>query len=60
MEVAFDEDYRSGSQRIRLIEVELELKSGNSSGLYDLATRVVLELPFVLISLARRKRVSGQ
>ena len=38
----------TGSQRIRLIEVELELKSGNSSGLYDLATRVVLELPFSL------------
>jgi triphosphatase len=57
IEIAFDNgEVVAGDRRRRVLEVELELKSGNASELYDLAARAVETLPFRLDVTSKSER----
>ncbi|ARN82240.1 CYTH and CHAD domain-containing protein [Methylocystis bryophila] len=57
IEIAFDEgEIVAGDRRARVIEVELELKSGDASELYDLAARAVQALPLRLDVTSKSER----
>jgi inorganic triphosphatase YgiF len=57
IEIAFDDgEIVAGDRRARVLEVELELKSGDASELYDLAARAVEVLPFRLDVTSKSER----
>ncbi|HEY4162065.1 MAG TPA: CHAD domain-containing protein [Dongiaceae bacterium] len=57
IEVAFDEGViEAGAQRTPISEIELELKGGDGSTLYDLATRVLEAAPVSLGTASKAQR----
>jgi triphosphatase len=57
IEIAFDDgEIVAGDRRARVTEVELELKSGDATALYDLAARAVEALPFRLDVTSKSER----
>ena len=57
IEIAFDDgEIVAGDRRARVTEVELELKSGDASELYDFAARAVEALPFRLDVTSKSER----
>ncbi len=57
IEIAFDNgEIVAGDRRTRVLEVELELKSGDASKLYDLAARAVEALPLRLDVTSKSER----
>ena len=57
IEIAFDEgEIVAGDRRAHVAEVELELKSGDASDLYDLAARAVEALPLRLEVASKSER----
>ena len=57
IEIAFDDgEIAAGDRRAHVIEVELELKSGDASELYDFAARAVEALPLRLDVTSKSER----